>query len=217
MQGLVGAFVEPGEDSPSEQRGRIPEPGVTNAPADPIDGARRPAPMVFDLRHPHKDNAMTAITEKTLTDFVYAEARMLDEQRFDDWLQLFTDDGYYWMPLAHGQQDPKLHTSLLYEDTLLLRVRIERLHGQRTFSQQPKSRCHHLLQAPSIESFDADKGEYVVRTAFHYTETRLDQQTLYAGWTTHHLVAQDGALKMRLKRVDLVNCDAAFGNIQLFM
>ncbi|NMG72606.1 aromatic-ring-hydroxylating dioxygenase subunit beta [Parazoarcus communis] len=160
---------------------------------------------------------MTAITEKTLTDFVYAEARMLDEQRFDDWLKLFTDDGYYWMPLAHDQQDPVLHTSLLYEDTLLLRVRIERLHGQRTFSQQPKSRCHHLLQAPSIESSDPAKGEHVVRTAFHYTETRLDKQTLYAGWTTHHLVETDGALKIRLKRVDLVNCDAAFGNIQLFM
>ena len=47
------------------------------------------------------------ITHKTLTDFVYAEARMLDEQRFDDWLNLFAEDGYYWMPLAHGQIDPR--------------------------------------------------------------------------------------------------------------
>lgn len=157
------------------------------------------------------------ITHKTLTDFVYAEARMLDEQRFDDWLNLFTDDGYYWMPLEHGQTDPRLHTSLMYEDKLLLRVRIERLAGQRTFSQQPKSRCHHLLQAPTVESSDPASGEHVVRTAFHYVETRQDQQTLFVGWSTHHLVVADGALKIRLKRVDLVNCDAAFGNIQLFM
>lgn len=156
------------------------------------------------------------ITHKTLTDFIYAEARMLDEQRFDDWLNLFADDGYYWMPLAHGQTDPKLQTSLMYEDKLLLRVRVERLAGQRTFSQQPKSRCHHLLQAPTIESSDP-AGEHVVRTAFHYVETRQDRQTLYAGWTTHHLVADGDALKIRLKRVDLVNCDAAFANIQLFM
>ena len=156
------------------------------------------------------------ITHKTLTDFVYAEARMLDEQRFDDWLNLFAEDGYYWMPLAHGQIDPRLQTSLLYEDKLLLRVRVERLAGQRTFSQQPKSRCHHLLQAPTIES-SAQAGEHVVRTAFHYVETRQDKQTLYAGWTTHHLVAEGDALKIRLKRVDLVNCDAAFANIQLFM
>ncbi|MDT3669505.1 MAG: aromatic-ring-hydroxylating dioxygenase subunit beta [Aromatoleum sp.] len=156
------------------------------------------------------------ITHKTLTDFVYAEARMLDEQRFEDWLNLFADDGYYWMPLSHGQTDPKLQTSLMYEDKLLLRVRVERLAGQRTFSQQPKSRCHHLLQAPTIESSDL-AGAHVVRTAFHYVETRQDRQTLYAGWTTHHLVADGDALKIRLKRVDLVNCDAAFANIQLFM
>lgn len=160
---------------------------------------------------------MTAITEKTLTDFVYAEARMLDDQRFEDWLTLFTEDAFYWMPLAHDQQDPKLHTSLMYEDKLLLRVRIERLSGKRTFSQQPKSRCHHLLQAPTIEASDPAKGEYTVRTAFHYTETRLDKQTLYVGWTTHDLLEVDGTLKIRLKRVDLVNCEAAFANIQLFM
>lgn len=156
------------------------------------------------------------ITHKTLTDFIYAEARLLDEQRFEDWLDLFTEDGHYWMPLAHGQTDPRLHTSLMYEDKLLLRVRVERLAGQRTFSQQPKSRSHHLLQAPTVESSDP-AGEHVVRTAFHYVETRQDQQTLFAGWTTHHLVAEGGTLKIRLKRVDLVNCDAAFGNIQLFM
>lgn len=161
--------------------------------------------------------ATTATTREALIDFVYAEARMLDEQRFEQWLALFTDDGYYWMPLAPGQQDPRLHTSLLYEDKMLLSVRIERLSGQRTFSQQPGSRCHHLLQAPTVESSDPAAGQHIVRTAFHYTETRVDTQTLYAGWTTHHLVERDGALKIRLKRVDLVNCDAAFGNIQLFM
>jgi hypothetical protein len=51
----------------------------------------------------------------------------------------------------------------------------------------------------------------------HYVETRGDQQILYAAWATHHLVVQDGAIRMRLKRVDLVNCDAAFGSIHLFL
>jgi hypothetical protein len=45
----------------------------------------------------------------------------------------------------------------------------------------------------------------------------LDRQDLYAGWTTHELVTQEGHLRIRLKRVDLVNCDAAFENINLFM
>jgi 3-phenylpropionate/cinnamic acid dioxygenase small subunit len=160
---------------------------------------------------------MSAPTNQHLIDFVIAEARLLDELSFDDWLQLFADDGTYWMPLAHGQTDPRLHASLMYEDKLLLQVRVERLRGARTFSQQPRSRCHHLLQTPTVESRDEAAGVYTTRTAFHYVETRLDEQTLYAGWATHTLVSQGGVLRIRLKRVDLVNCDAAFGNMQLFM
>lgn len=160
---------------------------------------------------------MSLVDERRLVDFVYAEARLLDEQRFDEWLALFADDGHYWMPLTPGQQDARLQTSLLYEDKLLLRVRTERLAGARTFSQQPRSRSHHLLQAPSIESMDAAAGRYRVRTAFHYVETRLDAQTLFAGWATHDLRADGEQLRIVLKRVDLVNCDAAFGNINLFM
>jgi len=49
----------------------------------------------------------------------------------------------------------------------------------------------------------------------HFVETRLDEQTLFAAWATHHLSVENG--KLKLKRVDLINCDAAFGNIQLFM
>lgn len=160
---------------------------------------------------------MSTPTNQQLIDFVVAEANLLDELRFDDWLALFAEDGRYWMPLAHGQTDPRLHASLMFEDKLLLKVRIERLHGARTFSQQPTSRCHHLLQQPVVTARDDMAGAYTCRTAFHYVESRRDTQTLYAGWATHTLVWQDGALRIQLKRVDLVNCDAAFGNIQLFM
>jgi len=154
-------------------------------------------------------------THDQLVDFVYNEARMLDEQRYKEWLQLFTEDGHYWMPLTPSQTDPRLQTSLMYEDKLLLRVRVERLSGARTFSQQPRSRSHHLLQQPTVES--AADSRWVLRTAFHYVETRLDQQTLFVGWFRHELVAADGVLRMVLKRVDLVNSDSAFGNINLFM
>lgn len=164
---------------------------------------------------------MTGFNEQQLIDFVYAEARLLDEQRFEQWLALFTDDGHYWMPLTRDQTDPLLQGSLMYEDQLLLKVRIERLSGQRTFSQQPKSRSHHLLARPEIETshpwHKPAQGQYAIRVAFHYLETRLDQQILYAGWSTWQLLAVDGALRIKQKRVDLVNCDAAFRSIQLLM
>lgn len=160
---------------------------------------------------------MTSPTDKEIIDFVIREARLLDQHRFEEWLQLYADDAYYWMPLEWGQTDPKLVGSLMYEDKLLLQIRVERLKGNRTFSQKPKSRCHHVLQTPQIDSRDDAKGEYVTWTPMHYVETRQDDQQLYAAWATHTLSVADGTLKIKLKRVDLVNCEAAFGNIQLFM
>ena len=164
---------------------------------------------------------MSPISEPQLFAFVYGEARLLDEQQFEAWLALFTDDGHYWMPLTHGQTDPLLQGSLMYEDKLLLRVRIERLAGQRTYSQQPKSRSHHLLQQPTVEADHSwhkpEQGQYVLRAAFHYVESRQDQQTTYAGWSTFELIAVDGELRIKQKRVDLVNCESALRSIQLFM
>lgn len=156
-------------------------------------------------------------TDQQLIDFVVREARLIDQQRFDEWLDLFADDGVYWMPLEWNQTDPRLTCSLMHEDKLLLSIRVERLKGARTFSQKPKSRCHHVLQTPQVDSRDAAANSYVTWTPMHYIETRMDEQTLYAAWATHHLSVENGRLRIKLKRVDLINCDAAFGNIQLFM
>jgi 3-phenylpropionate/cinnamic acid dioxygenase small subunit len=156
-------------------------------------------------------------TDQELIDFVVREARLIDQQRFDEWLDMYAEDAFYWMPLEWNQTDPRLTCSLMYEDKLLLSIRVERLKGARTFSQKPKSRCHHVLQTPQVDSRDAAANSYVTWTAMHYVETRLEEQTLYAAWATHHLSVENGKLKIKLKRVDLINCDAAFGNIQLFM
>lgn len=156
-------------------------------------------------------------TDQELIDFVVREARLIDQQRFDEWLDMYADDAFYWMPLEWNQTDPRLTCSLMYEDKLLLSIRVERLKGARTFSQKPKSRCHHVLQTPQVDSRDIAANSYVTWTAMHYVETRLEEQTLYAAWATHHLSVENGKLKIKLKRVDLINCDAAFGNIQLFM
>ena len=154
--------------------------------------------------------------DSALVAFVYREARLIDEQRFEEWLALFAEDGRYWMPLEYGQTDRRLTASLMDEDLFLLRVRVERLKGNRTYSQKPRSRCHHVLQQPQVDLRDAAANHYVVWTAMHYVETRQDEQQLYAAWATHHLAVLDGALRIQMKRVDLVNCDAALGSIQLF-
>ena len=158
-----------------------------------------------------------SVTDQQLIDFVVHEARLLDQQRLDDWLELFAEDGRYWMPVEWGQTDPRLTTSLMYEDKLLLRIRVDRLKGRQTYSQSPRSRCHHVLQTPQVDQRDDEGRLYVTWTPMHYVEGRADTQTLYAAWATHHLAVVDDSLKIRLKRVDLVNCDAALGSIQLFV
>jgi 3-phenylpropionate/cinnamic acid dioxygenase small subunit len=160
---------------------------------------------------------MSDVTEKALVDFVYREARLLDELRYEEWLALYADDAHYWMPGEWRQTDPKLQASLMYEDTLLLRIRVERLSGARTFSQKPRSRAQHLLQAPQIDEINPAENRYRTWTSFHYAETRGDEFNIYAGWARHELRLEAGALKIVLKRVELVNFDAPFGSIQLFV
>lgn len=146
-------------------------------------------------------------------DFVYDEAWMLDQGQFREWIELWLPDAVYWMPLNWNQQDPINETSLLHEDNFMLRLRIERLHGERTFSQKPKSRCHHVLNRPRIEDLDGDAAKIV--TQMHYVETRLDEQLMLALTVRHDLRRQDGRIMIAGKRVDILNCDAAFGGIQL--
>ena len=158
-----------------------------------------------------------AVERQDLVDFVIREARLLDAKRYEEWDALFTEDGYYWVPLVPDQEDGLNHTSHMYEDKLLRQLRIERFRSPRAFSQQPPSRCHHLLQAPSVETFDAAGNRFVVRTEFHYTESQGDELQFYVGTFFHHLTLRDGALRMTLKRVNLLNCDAALPAVQLFM
>jgi 3-phenylpropionate/cinnamic acid dioxygenase small subunit len=154
------------------------------------------------------------MTDAEVVRFIYREARLLDEKRFDEWYELFTDDGYYWVPLSPGQTDPLAHNSLAYEDKLLLKLRIERLKMPTAYSQKPQSRCLHVLQAPEVEKTSTG---YLARTPLIYTETRGDESQRYAATAWHTLAVVGGVLRIRLKRVDILNADSALPSIQLFL
>jgi 3-phenylpropionate/cinnamic acid dioxygenase small subunit len=158
-----------------------------------------------------------APSDEDLIRFVRREARLIDEKRFDDWYDLFTDDAYYWVPAAPGQADPLKHNSLAYEDKLLLKLRVERMKSPRAFSLRPDVRCLHVLQQPDIEKRDDEGGEYLTRTPLIYTETRGDESQRYAATAWHTLLWSEDRLRIRLKRVDILNCDAALPSIQLFL
>ncbi len=153
-----------------------------------------------------------------LIDFVVHEAQLLDSRRFDAWNALFAPEGIYWIPLRGEQQQDGLNeASYLYEDKLLRELRVERLKSPRAFSQQPPSRCQHVLQTPVVEQFDAAQGRYVLRTPFHYAEARGGEVQYLVGTARHHLCERDGALRIELKRVDLLNADSPLPMVQLFI
>jgi 3-phenylpropionate/cinnamic acid dioxygenase small subunit len=154
------------------------------------------------------------MTEAEIGQFLRHEARLLDTQCWDEWLDLFAEDGRYWVPLARGQADGIEHTSLADEDMLLLRLRIERLKRGAP-SLQPPSHSQHVLQPPDIAEAGADAWR--TRTPFVYAEARGDAMIWLAGTVEHHLARIGGAVKIRLKRINLLNCDAALPSIQLFL
>lgn len=155
-------------------------------------------------------------SDAELVKFVYHESRLIDEKRFDEWYDLFAADGLYWMPLTRGQPDGRNHTSLFYEDRLLLKLRIERLRNPQSFSQARPSFCQHVLQAPNIERRDSRANEYLLRTPFIYLESQLDHQEVYGCLAWHHLKQTPLGLSISVKKVELLNCDAALPSMELF-
>ena len=148
---------------------------------------------------------------------VYREAQLIDEGKLDAWYNLFTDDALYWMPLRRDQREEDVYNALFFEDKLMLKVRIERLRHPQAFSQAPPSHCQHVLQRPQITEFDADAGRFATRTPFVYVESQLDDQFVLAGVAHHELVTAGGrALRIRRKRIELLNRAAALPSIQLF-
>lgn len=155
-------------------------------------------------------------TRADLRTLVYREARLIDQKELDDWYDLYTDDALYWMPLKRGQREHEVYNALYREDKLMLKVRIERLKGAVAPSQLPPSHCQHVLQRPEVGTFDADAGRFATRTPFVYVESQLDEQFVLAGVAYHELVTAGAVLRIRRKRIELLNREAALPSIQLF-
>ena len=138
------------------------------------------------------------------------EARLLDERRFREWMELFAEDGTYWVPAVPDQASPFDQVSLFYDDRELMKTRVERLEHPRIHVQTPPSRTAHLVGNVLLEQSDEAKGEYVIGSTVIVVEYRDDAQRIFAG-RQHHRLRRDGAsFRIVQKRVDLINCDSAF-------
>ena len=142
-----------------------------------------------------------------VSQFLYHEARLLDERRWNEWESLFLEDGVYWAPATPGQPDPLNHVSLIYEDQLLRKVRIARFASPAAPSLQPFPRTAHLVTNVMIDAQDAKSGEIVAISRFLMIEYRREVGRVEGCGVTHDLFERDGAFRIRRKKVDLVNCE----------
>src|SRR5262249_24925119 len=83
--------------------------------------------------------AVAGIDRAPLEEFLIHEARLLDERRFREWMELFAEDGTYWVPAAPDQASPFDQASLFYDDRELMKTRVERLEHPRIHVQTPPS------------------------------------------------------------------------------
>ena len=148
--------------------------------------------------------------------FIYREARLLDERRFEEWIELFAPEGYYWVPGAPDQEDPYQSVSIFFDDLPLLKTRIQRIRHPKIHSQEPPTRTCHLVSNIELATGDNIDDQISVFSAQIMTEFRLDKQRSYSGRVRHLLrLTAEGNFEILWKRVDLINCDGLFETLTI--
>jgi len=153
---------------------------------------------------------------REIEQFLYLEARLMDEKRWDEWQALFVEDGEYWVPATRDQPDPLNHVSIMYEKSLLRAVRLKRYSHPNALSLQPMPYSVHTVSNVMLDSCDDENGVAVVNSKFIMLEYRRDKINTYGGAYTHTLLAENGSFKIQKKKVDLVNCDGVLESVQIY-
>jgi benzoate/toluate 1,2-dioxygenase beta subunit len=142
---------------------------------------------------------------KEVEQFVYREARLQDELRYDEWEGLWTDDAIYWVPATADDIDPESQMSVIFDNRSRIRTRIKQLHTGKRHAQNPPSKLRHLIS--NVELLDVCDDDIQVGANFLVYESRERGVTLWAGRTEWTLRRTDDGLQIARKKVMLVNND----------
>ena len=116
--------------------------------------------------------------------FLYREAELLDERRYEEWLALFTDDVRYWMPMRRNVPRDEPDREFTREgvdvnwfdegkDTLTRRVQqiLTGLH----WAEEPPSRTCHMVANVQILRVTTD--EATAKCRFLVYRNRVETET----------------------------------------
>jgi 3-phenylpropionate/cinnamic acid dioxygenase small subunit len=172
--------------------------------------------VIGDPRQSEPAPASSALdTWWRVSHFLALEAALLDERRFDEWLDLYTEDAVYWVPIRPDQPSPTRDVSINYDDRARLRERVGRLSSEFAHAQNPPSRTCHVVGNVRVGERTADG--IAVTSTFVVTEVRRGVQTVYSGFVEHELVERGDTFGIRQKRVRLLNSDLPLGNLTFIL
>jgi 3-phenylpropionate/cinnamic acid dioxygenase small subunit len=173
---------------------------------------------------------------REIEQFLYREARLLDERRFEAWLDLFTDDVRYWMPVRTTRYPRRskaiaiLDTDRYQEDELsadhelgiydeskeTLTRRVARLDTGMAWAEDPPSRTRHLVSNVEVEPGDGD-AELRVHSNFVVYRTRGEtEQDFYVGARRDTLRRVGGTWKIARRTILLDQNVLLAKNVSIF-
>lgn len=144
------------------------------------------------------------------------EARLLDEDRLDDWLALYAPECLYWVPATPHGGDPRREIAVCFDDRRRLEDRIYRLNNDFAWSQKPRSRTARLISNTTVYK-TSTASEFMVRSTFFTSEFQAGDRRSYTGRYGHRLRQAGDAWEILVKQVNLIDCDQNLRNLSVIL
>jgi 3-phenylpropionate/cinnamic acid dioxygenase small subunit len=180
---------------------------------------------------------VTEAIEREVEKFYYKEARLLDEWKFHEWLDLFTEDVHYWMPVrttrytreskaiavldrAHQRTDELAREdelAIFDETKQTLNMRVARLDTGQAWAEDPLSRTRHLITNIEVEEGD-NANEVKVLNNFFTWRNRLETEAdIFVGRREDTLRKEDGNWKICRRKIILDQNVLLSKNMSIFL
>lgn len=156
------------------------------------------------------------ITLEAIETLLYDEADCLDAGDLDSWIELYTDDATYWMPVTPDQPDAINHISLIYDDHVMMEIRRRNFAHPQAASKDHAVRCSHIIGNVRTAG-ETPSGDLLVRSNFHALVFYRNEQRSYGGRYEHHVAPTPEGPRIRHKKVTLINCDAPQRTLTIYL
>src|ERR1700740_1760727 len=130
-------------------------------------------------------------------EFLFYEAKLIDEHLYEEWLGLWTEDGLYWVPCNTDDADPARQAMIIYDNRARLGERIYRLTRGPAWAQQPRSRTRRLISNVEVRQ---NEGGYLVESNCIIAELRRSKQDIFAARMLHTLRPAGGGFRISLNK-----------------